>query len=153
MNQSVIDLLELLNGSLARPLVTGLSERHHRRLLSMMRVVSKELEAEDLLRTSSAGKKAIAIARKRYEIGSDDNLEIDEMAKILSVDAGYWVESWVWVDKESLVDGSELVCAHCGSDKVMCDVEQWNAVANHDHENKSKLQEHQCQECGKSMWT
>lgn len=47
-------------------------------------------------------KRAIAKARKKYEEGSNDDIEIDDNPKISDCDDGIWVAAWVWVKKEEL---------------------------------------------------
>jgi hypothetical protein len=44
-----------------------------------------------------ASKELIAKARELYAKGSDDNIEIDENAKVSEMDNGTWVQAWVWI--------------------------------------------------------
>jgi hypothetical protein len=42
----------------------------------------------------------IGEARALYEVGSDDNIEIDDNAQINAAEGGTWVAAWVWVPDE-----------------------------------------------------
>jgi hypothetical protein len=37
-------------------------------------------------------------ARAIYALGSDDNIAVDDDAKLSRTDDGVWVQAWVWVD-------------------------------------------------------
>ena len=39
-------------------------------------------------------------ARRLYQWGSDDNIEIDDEAETSEADEGIWVQAWVWVPKD-----------------------------------------------------
>lgn len=43
-------------------------------------------------------------ARQRYAEGSDDNIEVDDNARVSRGDGGVWVQAWVWLVKPD--DGS-----------------------------------------------
>ena len=43
---------------------------------------------------------AVAWARKHYADPSDDDIEIDENARIAPTDEGVWVRAWVYVRNE-----------------------------------------------------
>ena len=42
----------------------------------------------------------IALARERYAAGSDNDIEIDDNAKVSRADDGTWVQAWVWLAQE-----------------------------------------------------
>jgi hypothetical protein len=40
-------------------------------------------------------------ARDRYARDSDDDIEIDDDAKLSETENGTWVQAWVWVPKDA----------------------------------------------------
>lgn len=49
------------------------------------------------INAKSSKKQIIELARNDYCQGSDDNVEIDDQAKVLKRDTGAWVAAWVYV--------------------------------------------------------
>jgi len=42
-------------------------------------------------------RKLISAARTQYAQGSDDDIEIDDDARVSLVDQGAWVQGWLWI--------------------------------------------------------
>lgn len=55
------------------------------------------MEAMYLLDDSAEVRAIIEKARDKYEMGSDNNVEIDDRPNISMADQGCWVQAWVWV--------------------------------------------------------
>jgi len=54
-------------------------------------------QRSDVKRGSDEHRSLLARARKAYEMGSDDNIEIDEDAAVSKGEGGCWIAAWVWV--------------------------------------------------------
>jgi hypothetical protein len=54
-------------------------------------------QSSDVERGSEEHRRLLARARADYEVGSDDDIEIDEDAAVSKGEGGCWVAAWVWV--------------------------------------------------------
>lgn len=52
-------------------------------------------QRSDVKRGSEEHRSLLARARKVYEVGSDDNIEIDEDAAVSKGEAGCWIAAWL----------------------------------------------------------
>ena len=41
-----------------------------------------------------------ARVRAQYSVDSDDDTNVDDDAEVMKVEAGYWVQSWLWIPKD-----------------------------------------------------
>lgn len=46
---------------------------------------------------SADHRQLISAARTQYAQGSDDDIEIDDDARVSLVDHGAWVQGWLWI--------------------------------------------------------
>lgn len=52
-------------------------------------------------------RRLVEAARNRYAFPSDDNIEIDDDAKVTVTESGVWVQAWVYLTFEEATDGNE----------------------------------------------
>jgi len=64
----------------------------------------RELILNGNLRAPNATQEEVDQARHRHCLGSDDEIEIDEPARVSRGEDGPWVQAWVFVPKEC-IDG------------------------------------------------
>lgn len=62
------------------------------------------------------------IAIDEYAIGSDDNIEVDEDAKLSVGEDGTWVQAWVFINKEEYDENAgDDMCDTCMRSGVKCE--------------------------------